>query len=107
MDTWTSSDQLLTGQRKQTRWTVATRAVVRGEYAEAAELFAEIRTRPHEAYARLRAAEKLIAADQRTEADDQLSRALAFFRSVGATRYLREAEALLSAPAERRMSVSE
>ena len=34
-------------------------------------------------------------------------KAVAFFRSVGATRYLREAEAIRSAPAERRTSVSE
>ena len=53
-------------------------------------------TRPHEAYARLRAAEKLVAAGRRAEADEHLGEALAFFRSVGATRYIREAEALLT-----------
>ena len=36
--------------------------------------------------------------EQRTEADEQLAKALVFFRSVGATRYMREAEALLSTP---------
>jgi len=78
-----------------------------GDYAEAAELFAQMGTRPNEAYARLRAAETLVAAGRPAEADEQLEMALAFFRSVGATRYLREAEALLSAPVERRTSVSE
>ena len=62
-------------------------------------------TRPHEAYTRLRAAETLIADNRRTEADEQLEKALAFFRSVGATRYVREAEALLSAPLDERRSV--
>ena len=84
------------------RGIVVTRAVVRGEYAEAAEVFAQMGTRPHEAYARLRAAETLVADGRRAEADEQLAKALAFFRSVGATRYVREAEALLSAPVEKR-----
>jgi len=95
-------DRLLAQQKRQTKWTVVTRAVVRGEYAEAAEMFAQIETRPHEAYARLRAGEKLVATGRRPEADEQLKSALGFFRSVGATRYMREAEALLSAPVEER-----
>jgi len=89
-------DRLLAGQRRQSGWIAATRAVLRGEYDEAAECFARVQTRPHEAYARLRAAGKLVADGRRAEADTQLEQALAFFRSVGATRYIREAEALLS-----------
>ena len=50
-----------------------------------------------EALARLRAAEQLIAEGRRAEADEQLQRSLAFWRSVGATRYIREGEALLAA----------
>jgi len=57
---------------------------------------ARVQTRPHEAYARLRAAEQLVAEGRQAEADAQLEKALAFFRSVGATRYIREAEALLA-----------
>ena len=49
---------------------------------------------PGEAFARLWAAEKLLAEGRRAEADEQLERALAFWRSVGATRYVAEAEAL-------------
>ena len=49
-----------------------------------------------EALARLRAAEQLVAEDRRAEADEQLQRSLAFWRSVGATRYIREGEALLA-----------
>ena len=87
-------DRLLAGQKRQTTWIVATRAILGGAYGEAAELFARMETRPHEAYTRLRAAETLIADNRRTEADEQLEKALAFFRSVGATRYVREAEAI-------------
>ena len=54
-------------------------------------------TRPHEAYARLRAAQQLVAGGPPLEADDHLAAALAFFRSVGAARDIREAESLLTA----------
>ena len=50
-----------------------------------------------EAEARLHAAEELVAQGCRVEADEQLEQALAFYRSVGATRYVRETEALLAA----------
>jgi hypothetical protein len=50
-----------------------------------------------EAYARLAAARMLIDEGRRHEADEQLGRALAFYRSVGAKRYVREGEALLAA----------
>jgi hypothetical protein len=33
---------------------------------------------------------RLVAESRRAEADEQLQRALAFWRSVGATRYIRE-----------------
>jgi hypothetical protein len=49
-----------------------------------------------EAYTRLRAAERLVAEGRRAEADAQLQHALAFFRAVGATPYVREGEALLA-----------
>ncbi len=45
------------------------------------------------------AAKALVAQGRRPEADAQLAKALAFYRSVGAKRYLREAEALLAATA--------
>jgi hypothetical protein len=59
-------------------------------------VFAEMGVPRDEADARLRAAEKLVGEGRRTEADEQLQSALAFYRSVGATRYVREAEALLT-----------
>lgn len=55
--------------------------------------------RPHEALTRLRAAEAHVANGQRAEADAQLQNALAFWRSVRATRYVRKGERLLTASA--------
>jgi hypothetical protein len=49
------------------------------------------------AVVRLQAAQRLVEAGRRAEADAYLQPALAFFRSVRATRYVREAEALLAA----------
>ena len=56
-------------------------------------------SRPDEAFVRLSAAEAIAAAGRRPEANVQLERALAFYRSVGATAYVREAEALFAASA--------
>jgi hypothetical protein len=50
-----------------------------------------------EAVVRLVAAEQLAASGRTIEADGQSRRALAFFRAVGATRLVRDAEALLAA----------
>jgi hypothetical protein len=60
-------------------------------------LYAGIGALPDEASARLRAAEVLVREGRRAEADVELKQALAFWRSVGATAYVREAEALLAA----------
>ena len=70
-----------------------------GDFDQAADLYAEIGSLPDEAFARLRAAERLLAAGRRADADAQLQRALAFYRKVGATAHLRKAEALLTATA--------
>ena len=69
-------------------WHDAAQAFVAGDYIGAAERYAEIGSVPHEAEARLR-----------TGRADQVRRALDFYRSVGATRYIREGEALLAATA--------
>jgi class 3 adenylate cyclase/tetratricopeptide (TPR) repeat protein len=80
-------------------WIDAAVAFVEGELNRAAEIYATIGTRPDEAYARLRAAEQLVVEGRRAEADEHLQKALAFYRSVGATRYIREGEALFAATA--------
>jgi class 3 adenylate cyclase/tetratricopeptide (TPR) repeat protein len=100
-------DRLLAGQKRQTAWVVVTRMVLSGDYVAAAELFGQMPTLPHEAYARLRAAQKLVAEGRDIEGDEQLDRAVDFFRSVGATRYLREAEAIRSARVEGPTSVGQ
>jgi hypothetical protein len=51
---------------------------------------------PYEAYVRLRAADALVAEGRRSEADEQLGRALAYYRAVGASFYVAQGEALLA-----------
>jgi class 3 adenylate cyclase/tetratricopeptide (TPR) repeat protein len=77
-------------------WRQAARAVLDRDFERAAAIFAPMGYFD-EAYARLRAANKLLAEGRRTEADAQLERALFLYRSVGATRYVRKGEALLAA----------
>jgi class 3 adenylate cyclase/tetratricopeptide (TPR) repeat protein len=79
-----------------TPWRAAAEAYVAGDFLGAAEEYHEIGAGPEEAYARLRAAEALVREDRRAEADPELQRALAFWRSVGANAYVREGEALLA-----------
>ena len=62
----------------------------------AAELLDEMGIAPYAALVRLKAAEELVATGRRAEADARLRRALEFWRSVGAERYIRRAEGLLS-----------
>jgi len=80
-------------------WRDAAEAVLVGDFESAARVLDEIGAAPHAALARLRAARALIDAGRRAEGDVQLQRALTFWRSVGATRYVREGEALLAASA--------
>lgn len=81
------------------RWLDAGRAFVLGDFERAANVYADIGSLADEAYARLRAAEALVADGRRAEADAQLQRALAFYHAVGATLYLQQGERLLAAPA--------
>jgi hypothetical protein len=80
-------------------WQEAGRALTAGDFAGAASAYADLGIPTHEAYARLRAAANLVTAGRRREADEHLGRALAFYRSVGATRYIREGEGLMAASA--------
>jgi len=84
---------------RETRFERAAEAVLDGRWVEAADAYDEIGARPFAALAALRAAEALVEQGRRAEADEQLLRALAFFRSVGATRYIRQGESLLAASA--------
>jgi tetratricopeptide (TPR) repeat protein len=82
-----------------TLWLDAALKYARRDFVDAADAYAGIGSLPDEAYARLRAAEQLVAAGRRAQADVELQKALAFWRSVGATRYVREGETLLAASA--------
>jgi hypothetical protein len=82
-----------------TPWLEAGRSAATGDFGRAAEVYEEIGARGAEAQARLLAAEALIAKGRRAEADTELARALAYFRSVRATAYTSRGEALLAASA--------
>jgi hypothetical protein len=75
-------------------WVAAARDYLAGNLERAADIYARIGSRPDEAYARLRAAGQLARDGDATRADAQRKKALEFYRSVGATRYIHEAEAL-------------
>jgi class 3 adenylate cyclase/tetratricopeptide (TPR) repeat protein len=76
-------------------WLQTAAAVARGDFVEAADRLARLDSRTLEAAVRLRAAECLVAANLAAEADEQLQKALSFYRKVGATRYVRRCESLL------------
>jgi len=80
-------------------WAQVAEAVAGGDFRGAAEVLASMGAVSSEAFYRLRAAEALVAEGRQAEADEQLRPALAFYGSVGATRYVREGKALLAASA--------
>jgi tetratricopeptide (TPR) repeat protein len=76
------------------RWLDAAKAFVAGDPRQAAELYAQIGSRPDEAYAHLEAARRLSADGRATEARAEAEAALGFYRKVGATAYVEEGERL-------------
>ena len=84
--------------RRDSPWYVAGRALTDQEFVAAAEVLDSMGAARSAALVRLRAAQEFVRTGRRPEADDQLRRALGFFRSVDATRFIREAEALLASP---------
>jgi class 3 adenylate cyclase len=80
-------------------WARAAIAFCEGNPIGAAEIFAAMGAATEEAYTRLAASRDLVEQGRRPEADEQLQRALAFYRAVNASRYVREGEALLAATA--------
>ena len=80
----------------KTRRVRAALLLLEGCVVEAADAWALVS--PHdEAVARVEAARQLAAEGRLRDADVQLERGLAFFRAVGATKIVRDAESLLSA----------
>jgi class 3 adenylate cyclase/tetratricopeptide (TPR) repeat protein len=78
-------------------WRDACAAVLEGRYDRAADLLDSTGEQPLQAEIRLRAATELVARGRLAEAEEQLDRARAFWRTVGATAYLRAADELLAA----------
>jgi class 3 adenylate cyclase/tetratricopeptide (TPR) repeat protein len=89
--------QAIAALGKQTPWIEAAQAYAEGDFSAAAATYGRIGSRPDAAYAHLRAAHALVEQGRGPEADAPLREALGFYRSVGATRYVREGEALLAA----------
>jgi hypothetical protein len=80
-------------------WRSVADALLQGDLPDVADRLGALGLKPDEAHARLGGARDLVVLGRRAEADEQLARALAFYRSVGASRYVREGEALLAASA--------
>jgi class 3 adenylate cyclase/tetratricopeptide (TPR) repeat protein len=80
-------------------WRLVVESLVQGDYVTAADRYADVGSKTYEAHSRFRAAKRLLDLGQEAAATEQLGGALAFYRSVGATRYIREGEALLRASA--------
>jgi class 3 adenylate cyclase/tetratricopeptide (TPR) repeat protein len=78
-------------------WRDVCQAALDADYAQAADVLDTIGEKSMQAEVRLRAARSLLADGRLGEAEAQLERARAFWRSVGATAYLREADEMLAA----------
>ena len=83
----------------ETPWKEVALAGAGGNFGRAADLLAACGAPTFEAEARLWAAEELIEAGNRAAGEAELQRALTFYRKVGATRYVKQGEALLAASA--------
>jgi class 3 adenylate cyclase/tetratricopeptide (TPR) repeat protein len=93
------ADRLAADTFLPTPWLEAARAFAGNDFQKALELYERIESAPDLAAVHLHAAESLASSGQRAEADAHLGSALAFYRAVGATLYVRRAESLLAASA--------
>jgi tetratricopeptide (TPR) repeat protein len=87
----------IVGRMPEGPWQVACGAVLDGEDARAADTLASMGTERLAADLRLRAARALAAAGRLGEAEAHLELARAFYRKVGATAFLAQAEAIVAA----------
>ena len=76
-------------------WGEAARAIAKDDWRTAVAAYEGINSLPDIAFARLMAAKSLVANGDRSEAASVLAPAMAFYRSVGATRFLSRGEGLL------------
>jgi len=77
-------------------WKDLTLAAANGDLARVADMFAEFGAPTLEADARLFGGESLILTGRRAEGEAELRKALAFYRSVGATFFIQRGETLLA-----------
>jgi tetratricopeptide (TPR) repeat protein len=82
-----------------TVWREVAVASLEGDYAKAVDIYGQLEAFPAQADTRARLAQTLADQGKPVEAEAELQRALTFWRSVGATAYVREAEELLAARA--------
>ena len=87
----------IVGRMPESPWRDACRALIDGDDARAADTLASMGTERLAAELRLRAARALAAAGRLGEADVQLELARAFYRKVGATALLAEADSIVAA----------
>jgi len=72
------------------------RLIVAGDFERLADLMAQRENPQFEAEVRMQAVKQLLGKGRHEDAAAQADKALSFYRSVGATRYIREAEELLT-----------
>ena len=77
-------------------WKDLTLAAAQGDLVRAGDLYAQMGAPTFEALARLLGGEELIEAGRRAEGEAELEKALAFYRSVGATFFIQRGERLLA-----------
>ena len=77
-------------------WRFAALIELDRDFARAADIYAEMGVVTAEAHARLLVAERLLAEGRRAEGEAELQKALAFYRSVGATFFIQRGEQLLA-----------
>jgi predicted ATPase/class 3 adenylate cyclase len=85
--------ELLDDLSQSSRWFDAARAYAAGDLVRAADLYEQVGTVAAEAYVRLRAADSLAAEGRPDEAAAQRTRAVSFYRAVGALRMLEPSRA--------------
>jgi class 3 adenylate cyclase len=80
----------------ESKWKQVLDSAIAGDFAGGAAILSDMGMLPFAARLRLKAGQDLVAAGRRAEADIELRKALEFYRSVGAKRYIGQAEGLLT-----------
>jgi tetratricopeptide (TPR) repeat protein len=84
----------IVSQAPEHPWQRAAAAGAEGDFIGAAEIYAHHGAVALEADERFNAAEELTGAGRRTEGEEQLEKALAFYRTIGGTFFIQRGEAL-------------